>query len=220
MLVDLAERHGFYQGHIVPFAMGPFNEVGDLVLVHPLHGDGVELDLHPRGPGSGDTAQHARQGIAARKALERVAAERVQRDIDPANPGIGNGLGVPRKLGRVGGQREFFQPRADMLPQRTDQIDDIAADERLASRETDLRYSTLHETQRKIAQFLQGEYFLARKELHPLRHAIGASQIATVGDRQAQIGDTPPEAVDEIAAAHACCISGRYCPVTPGAFSR
>ncbi len=49
----------------------------------------------------------------------------------------------------------------------------------------------------ELVQLVEASALLARQELHPLGHAIGAAQVAAVRHRQAQIGDPPVEGVDQ-----------------------
>jgi hypothetical protein len=48
-----------------------------------------------------------------------------------------------------------------------------------------------------LLQLLQGQYLPLRHEHHFLRHAVHATEIATVGDGQADIVDPPLEAVNQ-----------------------
>ena len=41
------------------------------------------------------------------------------------------------------------------------------------------------------------EHVALRQEVHPLRHAIDAAEIAAIGDRDAQIGDRAAERVED-----------------------
>ncbi len=155
--------------------------------------------------------------------------ERIERDVDPPHPGKRQIPGVAGKLGAVGGQRDLVEPFADMTTQRADEIDHVAADQRLSAGQPDLAHPTRHEGEREAEQFLEAKHFFLRQKAHHFGHAIAASQIATIGDRQAQIGDTTLIAVDERLAIHGAATSGspaplpslsKYCPVIPGALAR
>ena len=49
----------------------------------------------------------------------------------------------------------------------------------------------------QIAHFLDAEHRRARQEGHILGHAITATQVAAIGDRQAQIADPAAKAIGE-----------------------
>ena len=63
-----------------------------------------------------------------------------------------------------------------------------------------------------LLTLVEREQILARQERHGLGHAIDATEIAAVGDRDPQIGDTPAEGVDHGLARHASSLSALCAP--------
>ena len=51
-------------------------------------------------------------------------------------------------------------------------------------------------------EFLERKQVLARQEGHVLRHAVGAPEVAPVGDGHPKIGDMPAERVDQLRIRH------------------
>ena len=84
-----------------------------------------------------------------------------------------------------------------LAAQRADQLDHVAAAQRLASGQADLGDAAGDEGQRQAVQFLKAQHLGARQEGLPLGHAIGAAQIAAIGHRQAQVGDPALEAINK-----------------------
>ena len=73
------------------------------------------------------------------------------------------------------------------------QLHEILADERLAPGDAELVDAEGGEGGDQFIQLLEGQDILAREEGHALGHAVGAAEVATVGDRQAEVGDAALE---------------------------
>ena len=84
-----------------------------------------------------------------------------------------------------------------------DKIGQALADEGFAAGEADAGDAAGDEGGGDLVHFLEREDIGAGEELHAERHAIGAAEIAAIGDGEAHIGDAPPEAVDEGPCCHA-----------------
>ena len=82
------------------------------------------------------------------------------------------------------------------LPSSRDEQVDALAHQRLAAGQADPLHAARDEDVGELDNLLEAEHVLARKEGHPLRHAVAAAKVAPVGDRHAHIGDMPAEAVD------------------------
>src|SRR5687768_4238737 len=74
---------------------------------------------------------------------------------------------------------------------------DVAPHERLAAGEAELAHAALDEHRAEAVELLEGEEVALREEMHVLRHAVEAAEVAAVRHRDAQIGDRPPERIDE-----------------------
>jgi hypothetical protein len=107
-------------------------------------------------------------------------------------PGIAQAARLFREQRAVGGEREIDVRE---LCQHFDEALDVAPEERLAAGEPELRYAVAHENARDASDFLEREEIGARQEfvvgaVDLLRHAVDASEIAAVGDRDAQIAQS------------------------------
>ena len=78
------------------------------------------------------------------------------------------------------------------------QVENITSHQRLAAGNADLAHPAINEAERELIQLFKAEHFLARQEFHPLRHAIGAAQIAAVCYRKAKIADLARKAVHQL----------------------
>ena len=196
-LVHVAQRHGLDQADRVALRMRPGDEIGNLSVVHAAHRHGVELDLQPRILRRGNPFEHLRQGIAARQCAEGLRIARIERDVNPPHARPRQRIRLARQLRAVGGQRHLVQLRPNMAADRAHEIDDVAAHQRFAPGQPDRAHTARHEAARQHVQFFEREHLGLGKELHPLGHAIGTAQIAAIGDRQAQIGDSPLIRIDQ-----------------------
>ena len=84
--------------------------------------------------------------------------------------------------------------------QLRDQHRQVGPHGRLAAGEADaVDVEALDEDAGEALDLLEREQVLAGQPLHALgRHAVGAAEVAAVGDRDPQVTDGPPEGVDEI----------------------
>ncbi|MDT4864251.1 hypothetical protein FQZ97_990040 [compost metagenome] len=100
----------------------------------------------------------------------------------------------------VGGDRQVLQlaARAQSRQQRGHAL----AHQRLAAGDADALYTQADERVSHRVELFQAEHLVAWEELHVLAHAIGAAEIATIGDRQAQVGDASAEGIDQLGICH------------------
>jgi hypothetical protein len=174
---------------------------GSSLGVVVLERHGVDLDLDPGRQGRVDPGQHLGQVAAPGQPAEQVGLEGVERDIDPPHAQPGQVGGVTRQLGAVGGQGQLVQGAGPQVPrQPLDQGHDPLADQGLAAGQPQLAHAQADEGRGQAIQFLQRQHLRLGQEGHVLGHAIGAAQVAAVGDRDAQIGHRAAEAVDQAAA--------------------
>ena len=72
---------------------------------------------------------------------------------------------------------------------RAEELDDVPANQRLASGDPQFAHAFPDEGGAQPVEFLQRQQLGLWKKRHVLRHAVHASEIATIGDRNAKIGD-------------------------------
>ena len=171
----------------------------NLVLVDALERDRVDLDLQARRLRGLDAGQHLVELAPARDGAELVGIERVERDVDALHAaGRRARAAYFGKLRAVGGERELVERAArEMARQRAEQRHDAAPHQRLAAGEPQLAHAAGDEGAAQPVELLQREQVGLGQERHVFRHAVDAAEIAAVGDRDAQIGDRPPERIDE-----------------------
>ena len=118
----------------------------------------------------------------------------VQADGDARQTRILERLCLSRQQHAVGGQRDFhrFPQRCAQFREHRDQLFEVAAQQRLAPGQPDLPHAQRNENLGQPGDLLETEQFVAWQEHmilaeHRARHAIGAAQVATVSDRDAQV---------------------------------
>ena len=84
-----------------------------------------------------------------------------------------------------------------MPAERLEQAHDVAPDERLAAGDADFSHALFDEGGGQPVELFQRQQILLRQEMHVLRHAIDAAEVAAVGHRDAEIGDRPAERIDQ-----------------------
>ena len=110
----------------------------------------------------------------------------------------GEFVGIFRQLRPVGGQRKLVKRAGrEMARERGDERHDAAPHQRLATGEPQLSDPACNEGAAQPVEFFERQQVALRQERHVLRHAIDAAKIATIGHRDAQIGDRASERVDE-----------------------
>jgi hypothetical protein len=156
---------------------------------------GVDLDrLEPGGLGGGEPAQDVGVAVAQRQLEEALGPQRVEADVDPAQPGGAQRLGLPLEADAVGGERQ----REVEARQPLDEPGQPAAQQRLAAGEPDGAHAHRGEDPDQPDQLVVGEQLRLGQPVEALRrHAVGAAQVAAVGQRQAQVRVDPAEAVDQ-----------------------
>ncbi len=198
VLLDRAQRHGLDQRQVMALRGAEAQHRLDLILVQAAQRHHVELDMHPRRLRRRDARQHPLQFALAGDVAEHRRIQRVEADIDAANPGRRQRR---RRLGQphaVGGHGQLVErARGQVAAQPCRQVHHAAPDERLAAGQAQPAHAARDERAGNGVDFLEAEQFGARCEHHLLGHAIAAAQVAAVGDRHAQIGDAPPERVDQ-----------------------
>ncbi len=106
--------------------------------------------------------------------------------------------GIFGQLRPIGGQRELVERAGrEMARERGDERHDPAAHQRFAAGKPQLSDPACDERAAHPVELFEREQIGLRQEGHVFRHAIDAAKVATIGHRDAQIGDRPPERVDQ-----------------------
>jgi hypothetical protein len=122
--------------------------------------------------------------------VEAVAGERVDRDVDPVDPGLDQRPRVSLEQIAVGCHREIADP-VDRREHR-DQAGELAPGEWLAAGQADIGDAEPGERPDEPLDLLEAENFRTVEPRHPLGgHAVATAEVAPVGDRDPQIGDRP-----------------------------
>ena len=134
-------------------------------------------------------------GRAGCSSTKRSGCERVERDVDPPEPGRGEAGRHGCERGAVGGERQVDGQRGQLR----DQHREVGPHGGLAAGEPDrVDAVALDEEPGDPLDLLEGEHLVPRQPLHPLLgHAVGAAEVAAVGDRDPQVRVHAPEGVDQ-----------------------
>ena len=168
-------------------------------LREALDRDAVDLDRPKLGVTLGllEPAQDLVERVAPRQLREANVVERVERDVDPAEPRVDERLREPVEQHAVRRQREIADARSvaracATSTGRSRRTSGSPPVRRTSS--TPSRASTRDEPR----DLLEGQHLVARKPLEPLGgHAVRAAEVALVGDRDADALDLAAPAVDE-----------------------
>jgi hypothetical protein len=186
--------------------------VDDLVVVDAALDHGVDLDrVEPGLLGRLDAVEHPLEFVAAGHLLELRPVERVEADVDPPQPGVAQRLRDEAHRGAVGGHRQVDRAvRALDRGELLDEHGQMGPHGRLATGEADPAHAVaLDEDPREALDLLERHHLRARQPLHPLLgHAVGAAEVAAVGDRDPQVLDHPTEGVDQWRVRHVEILRG------------
>ena len=195
---DLAKRHDLDEGNPHAPRVRPPDHGFEFVFVDPFERN--DIDFHGEsGPlRRVDAGEHAVEIAAPSDRLESGGIERVERNVDPSDAATREIVGEPRQLRAVRGQRDLLKRSLFEMPgQRTEQPHDVAANEGLSAGNSYLARAHLDERRAEPIQLLKRQEFASRQERHVLRHAVGATKIATIRDRHANVSDRPSKGVHE-----------------------
>ena len=188
------ERHELDEAHLVGMRPGEAREGEHLVLGEAAQRDGVDLDRVRLGELREDleAAQDARQGVAACHLEEAVALERVDRDVEAVDPRPDQRVGVALKQEAVRGDAQVVDQRREHRSQPRE----LAAHERLATGQPQVADAHRGEQRDQPLDLLEREHLGSLEPRQPLgRHAVLATEVAAVGDRDAEVADEPAVAV-------------------------
>src|SRR6188472_37200 len=196
--VRRADVHVLDEPQCVPGAAEVARHVDDAGVVDAALDDRVDLHGKTDRRRRRDPFEHTldREVDVVHRAEGRVV-ERVEADVDPAETRVAEDARLPGEERRVRRQRDV---EAVDRREPLDEPLELAPQERLAAGETDLLDAEGHERPRHPLEFLEREQLLAVHEAvplteHGLRHAVGAAEVAAVGDRDPQVANRTPECV-------------------------
>ena len=148
-----------------------------------------------------DALEHARdREVDVVHRAEGRVVERVEAHVDAVEPRVAQRLRLPREERRVRRQR---QVEAVDRREPLDEALELLAEQRLAAGEADLLDAERDERARDALELLEAQQLLAVHEPvvvaeDRLRHAVGAAEVAAVGDRDAQVADRAAERVERV----------------------
>ena len=107
------QRHLLDEAQVVPLGEAEPKQVNGFVLVDAAHEHGVDLDRRQAGVACRrESIQYVREPVTAGDLEERFGVDRVQRDVDPVQPGRGEPRGAPGETDSVGGHGQS-RPRLE-----------------------------------------------------------------------------------------------------------
>src|SRR5262249_31932202 len=153
----------------------------DLLFGNPTDTDGVDLERIEAGAfGCENALEDLVQAVATCQLPKALRVERVQADVDATKPGVVERLRLIGKEDAIGRQTNVAD--SFNLAQHAHQSRQLAAHERLAAGQANLVDSQSHGHADEADDFLKGKELRPVHERDLLRHAVGAAQVAAVGN--------------------------------------
>src|SRR5918998_5196045 len=175
--LDKADVHGVLQGEP--------GHIRDLVVVHPAHGDRVDLDRRERRLQSRhDCPPHLLEVVAARYERELLGLQGIQGNVDPVEPRLHESFEVLLEEITVRGHGDVLEAQ---ILEPSDEHHDAPAYQRLATGDAHLGDAELHTGFGEGEHLLQGKDVALVLELDVLRHAVLAAEVAAVRDRDPEV---------------------------------
>ena len=188
-----AERHVLDETDFDILIARQVHKRQDLVVIQAAHDNAVDLQLDACADlvqflHTVDALHDGIEALAAGEKLELEGIERVEADVDAGETRFHHGIELAPQADAVGGESQLFQPGA---PQATDPLherEDVLADCGLATRQADLAHTLMHKELAEVEDLGGRELRLGRREVDALlRHAVQTSQVAALGDGDAQV---------------------------------
>ena len=207
----MADVHVFDEPQDQPRLASPPRHRHDARLVDPAPDDHVDLDrLEPGLARRVDPVEHARdREVDPVHRPEHRVIERVEADGHATQSRVRERPGERAKRRAVGRQRQVELPalRRPESGEHRDQIRQVSPDERLAASDPQLSHATRHERPGDPFDLLEAQNLVSGQERvvaaeDLLGHAVGAAEVAAVGDRDAEVMHRPPEPVGRAGAGH------------------
>src|SRR5918996_208118 len=190
------ERHPLDEAHDDAPLPPERRQGDDLVVVDAPHHDGVDLHgVEPRLLGGGDAVEQVVELVGARRLDEAVAPQRVERDVDPPQPGGDQVAGHRPQRTAVGGERQVDPERRQLADQHRQGRPDGGLP---AGGPDAVDAEPLDAHPGNPLDLLEREDLVAGQPDHPLfGHAVGAAEVAAIGDRDPKITMHPAVAVHQ-----------------------
>ncbi|VTR70961.1 hypothetical protein DESC_870117 [Desulfosarcina cetonica] len=193
----VADGHVFDEADVEGIRQREPAEIDDFVVVDAPHGHGVDLD---RGKtdcmGALDSRPHAIKHVIAGNVGIAFAFQRIQADVDAADTGIENPLGIGFEQHAVGGQGDIFQFRNGR--QAAQKIDGAVTDQGFSAGDANLLDPQANADVDDAQNFLVAENLVVGQTGDAaIRYAVKASQVTTVGNGNPQIVEVALFAVDQ-----------------------
>ena len=170
----------------------------DLILVDAALDDAVHLDRQADRAGRLDPVEDALDGeVDVVHRPEGRVVHRVQADRDPVEPRVLQRLGLARQERRVRRQRDLGVE----LREHPDQVLDVAPDQRLAAGQPKLPDSETDGRARDARDLVEVEQLPLVEEAvvvteYLLRHAVRATEVAAIRDRDPEVPEWAAEGVE------------------------
>ena len=198
LVAQVAHGHHLDPGQINPAIRTPCGHRRQFCLVEAFQRDGVDLDPQPGILRRVDPAQHLRQTSPTGDVGEFLIVQRIKRDIHTAHARSIKIGGIAFQLAAIGGQRQLFQRAGvQMAGHAVEEGHDTLADQRLTAGDAQLLHTQIDKVGAQPIQLFQSQKFLLGEEIHILGHAINTAEVTAVCDRDAQIGDSAGERVNQ-----------------------
>ena len=191
------EWHVFDEPDLVAGLPGESGEVHHLVVVGPRDDHAIQLDRRqPCVIGRGQAGEDLIERIPAGHLGEPMPEQGIAGHRDAVQPRLGQRLGHAVQQVAVGGHRQTHV--GQVAPEHPDQGGQVAADGRLAPGQLDLVHPQPDEQRSQAGDLLERKDLRTRQPGETFgRHAVRASEVTAVGDRDAQVGGDPPERVHQ-----------------------
>ena len=174
-------------------------QIDQRVIVDALANDGVQLDrTEASGRSRIDALEHHRdREVDVVHLAEDRVVDRIEADSDAIEAGGGQRRGLRGEQRGVRGEGDL---RVGDRGKHLDQLRQLRAEQRLAAGDAELPHAEAGRDPGDALDLLEAEDLVARQEREVraedlLRHAVAAAKVATVGDRDTEVMQRPPEAV-------------------------
>ena len=115
VLLDLSQRHSLDECEIMPLTAAPTEHRHDLILVHPLQGNHIHLDLQTGLRGSFDAAEHLSEVTSSRDVAKAFRIAAVEAHIDATNAALEQHLGMAGEVSAVRRQCQLVKAATSIL---------------------------------------------------------------------------------------------------------
>ncbi len=191
------ERHVLDESDRHPTLASVRREVEEFVVVDAAHHDGVDLHrVQPDFNCGVDAIEHLNELVAPRQLEESVGPERIEGHVDALEASVDQLVGEQAEGGPVRGEGEIDSESR----QHAHEAREMGSDGRLTSGQPDaVDAVSLDDEPGQPLDLLERQDLVAGGPRHAFfGHAVGAPEVASVGDRDPEVPVDPPEGVDEL----------------------